>query len=1042
MLYPKGRQETLDDALFANPTSEYRGAPFWAWNCKLDKDVLIEQIEQMKRMGLGGFHMHSRTGMATDYLSDAFMGMVRACVDKAKDEGMLAWLYDEDRWASGAAGGYVTKDHRYRARYLRVSPFPSDEGTFVAAYGVALDDEGCLRDTARLAEDQPAPEGMTRWEARLVIHADDPWFNNQAYLNTLDPEAVRRFIEVTHERYAQVVGDDFGRTVPAIFTDEPNFSAKGTLSFADEAGAVNTEAMGVVGADAEALAVKIPWTDTLPETYRAAYGEDLMDRLPELFWELPGGRVSQTRYRYHDHVAELFASSFADQVGAWCREHGILLTGHVLEEPTLTSQTTVVGDAMRSYRAFGLPGIDMLCDRREYTTAKQAQSAAHQYGAPGVLSELYGVTNWDFDFRGHKLQGDWQAALGVTVRVHHLNWVSMKGEAKRDYPAAIGHQSPWYEQYPLIEDHFARINTAMTRGTPLVKIGVIHPVESYWLHWGPREQTARVREELDRKFDEFAQWMLFGLMDFDYICESLLPGQCEKGGAPLAVGQMAYQAVVVPGCETLRSTTVERLEAFADAGGQLIFMGNVPALVDAAPSDRVLKLAARAQKIDYEQGALLTALEPLRQLQARDDTGRPCDGLLYQMRQDGQDRYLLLAHGKKPVNPDVVAPERLQIRIAGEWKPTLYDTMTGNIAPIPASYKGGDTAIERTLYAHDSLLLRLSPGRADAAEGAGEPTCACGESTHACGQTYRVRQAVPVTLHEPNALLLDWADQVALDDGPWEAGDELLRADNRMRARLGWPSRMDRFAQPWVVPEEPIRHRFRARFTVNSEIPLVGCQLALEDADAAEVWVNGEKLASPVAGFYVDESIGCRALPDLPAGEQVIEIALPFGKRTNVEWCYLLGDFGVEVAGCDKRITELVDALAFGDWTRQGLPFYCGNLTYHVPVTMPKDGVLSVRLPQYRGALLGVSLDEGAERPLAFAPYRADLPAAAGCHTLHVTVYGSRINGFGQVHDCDAALDWFGPNAWRTEGDSWADEYQLHPMGVLVSPQITPMEKG
>ncbi len=78
----------------------------------------------------------------------------------------------------------------------------------------------------------------------------------------------------------------------------------------------------------------------------------------------------------------------------------------------------------------------MLCDRREFTTAKQAQSAAHQFGYPGVLSELYGVTNWDFDFRGHKLQGDWQAALGVTVRVPHLSWVSMGGEAKRDYPAS------------------------------------------------------------------------------------------------------------------------------------------------------------------------------------------------------------------------------------------------------------------------------------------------------------------------------------------------------------------------------------------------------------------------------------------------------------------------------------------------------------------------------------------------------------------------------------------------------------------------------
>ena len=80
--------------------------------------------------------------------------------------------------------------------------------------------------------------------------------------------------------------------------------------------------------------------------------------------------------------------------------------------------------AMRPLRSFHVPGIDVLCDAAEYTTAKQAQSIARQFGRPGVLSELYGVTNWDFDFVGHKAQGDWQAACGVTVRVPHLAWLT------------------------------------------------------------------------------------------------------------------------------------------------------------------------------------------------------------------------------------------------------------------------------------------------------------------------------------------------------------------------------------------------------------------------------------------------------------------------------------------------------------------------------------------------------------------------------------------------------------------------------------------
>ena len=43
--------------------------------------------------------MHSRSGMATKYLSDEFMELVKTCVDKAENEGMRAYLYDEGQMA-------------------------------------------------------------------------------------------------------------------------------------------------------------------------------------------------------------------------------------------------------------------------------------------------------------------------------------------------------------------------------------------------------------------------------------------------------------------------------------------------------------------------------------------------------------------------------------------------------------------------------------------------------------------------------------------------------------------------------------------------------------------------------------------------------------------------------------------------------------------------------------------------------------------------------------------------------------------------------
>ena len=118
----------MDKDLFQHPTAEYRGTPFWSWNCKLDQEELEWQLEVFKKMGFGGAHMHVRTGMDTPYLSNEYMEIVKACVAKAKKEEMLAWLYDEDRFPSGFAGGLVTKDIQYRSRYLMFTPTPYRAG--------------------------------------------------------------------------------------------------------------------------------------------------------------------------------------------------------------------------------------------------------------------------------------------------------------------------------------------------------------------------------------------------------------------------------------------------------------------------------------------------------------------------------------------------------------------------------------------------------------------------------------------------------------------------------------------------------------------------------------------------------------------------------------------------------------------------------------------------------------------------------------------------------------------------------------------------
>ena len=1011
MLYDKNRNnKELDKKLFKNPTSEYRGAPFWSWNCRLEKDELLRQIDIFKEMGLGGFHIHCRQGLATPYLSDEFMDIVKACNEHAKKNGMLTWLYDEDKWPSGFGGGYVTKDKEYRQRFIIFTCNPNfkprEESLLIGKYDVVLDESKCLK-SYRMINDGDNVEG-TLWTVWRMLAMETPWHNNQTYVDTLNKSAIERFIEVTHERYFEAVGDEFGKTIPSIFTDEPKFAIKGTLPFADSKDDV-----------------RLPWTDDLEETYSKAYGESLTEHLPELLWDLPDGEVSVTRYHYHDHVAERFASAFADTIGNWCDAHGIALTGHMFAEPSLGSQTNALGDCMRSYRSFGIPGIDILHCLMEFTTAKQCQSAVHQYGREAMLSELYGVTGWDYDFRGHKHQGDWQAALGVTVRVQHLSWVSMKGTAKRDYPASISYQSPWYKEYGYVEDHFARVNTALTRGKPFIKVAVVHPVESYWLHFGPNEQTQLYRDKLNDNFMNVTNWLLKGNIDFDYICESTFPDLCKEGSAPLKVGEMAYDVVIVPECETLRSTTLERLEAFKSTGGKLVFMGDAPKYEDAKPSARGKELFDKSNRIAFSRGALLSELESDRTLEIRNEKGAYTTNLFHQVRRDTNGLWLFVAHCEEAYNKDVANLQNINIYVNGRYKPQLWDTLSGEIKPITYETKGNRTHIKATLYDFDSLLLFLE--NTDEESSYAEQTASV--FTQICG----VPSLVEYTLSEPNALVLDMA-KYALDDEELHDTEEILRADAAIRARLGYPASK---TQPWVIPEREAEHTVTLEYTVHSEIDYETPYLALEDADIAEIFFNGEKVDNTACGYYVDKSIVKVALPKLKKGENTLRVTIPFGERSNCEAMYLLGDFGVRVCGRLLTVTALPEKLGFSDLTYQGLPFYGGEVSYHMPISVEEDFDAAITVPHYTAAVNTVSVDGERKATVAYPPYIADLgKLTKGEHTVTVTSYISRRNAFGDIHNADEKYYWQGPRAWTTQGSLWTYEYRLRRTGVISTPII------
>lgn len=1013
---------------FENPSSEFRGAPFWAWNCRLEKEVLLKQIDYFHEMGMGGFTMHCRTGLDTQYMGEEFLDIVKACVNKAKELNMKAYLYDEDRWPSGFGGGEVTKDTAYRSRYLVFSPFDKEElrnsaadfadssargnatgsGTFLAKYEVTLEN-GYLKGYRRLGE---AETGKNIWYAYMEISAPSTWYNNQAYVNTLDKKAIKRFIETTHEKYYKALGEEFGATIPSIFTDEPQFVHKTALDRAEEK-----------------KTVIIPYTDEFEERYGKEYGQSFLDYLPEVFWELPEEKVSVTRYRYHDLIAEIFAEAYSDTLGEWCDKHNIYLTGHMMEEPTLHSQTAALGEAMRHYRGFRIPGIDMLCDWREYTTAKQAQSAAHQMGGNQITSELYGVTNWDFDFRGHKLQGDWQAALGITHRVHHLSWVSMAGEAKRDYPASIFYQSPWYKKYNLIETYFGRVNTALQSGKPQVRIGVIHPVESYWLYYGPGDQTCFIREKLQKQFEQVTEWLLFGLLDFDFISESLMKtlkqDETENG---FAVGEMTYETVIIPGCVTLRSSTLKRLQEFIKSGGKVIVMGDLPRYADGAESEELRFLEENTVQIGFDYIELMEVLNGQREVDIYNEQGIRSGHLLHQLREDGENKILFIANGKEVHNHDIPEAHDYTVSVRGTYQVTVMDAMTGERKPYAASYRNGKTELRYKLYPEDSLLLYLVPGKREEAVLENKQK-----------QEFKLWGTLTgkhiYNTEEPNVLMLDQC-RYSLDGEAYRPAEEILRIDNILRSKLGYPLKNAAVAQPWTENfEEENTHLLSLSYTFESEIEGEQVILAAETVKGLEISFNGSPIPVKLKGYYVDNSIGQIELSGLKAGANELVLTMPYNRKTNLEWCYLLGNFGVAAAGNTAKLVRKPEQVGFSDLTQQYFPFYGGNMDYICDVEA-EDGEYELEITKFRAPLLSVKVDGKETGNIMFAPYRAGLGHLSGRHQIQITSYGNRVNTFGPVHCCDEGLKWMGPDAWRTEGTRYSYEYQLKRTGILAAPKL------
>lgn len=1028
---------------FVNPPSSCRGKPFWAWNGKLEPGELRRQIRIMKRMGLGGFFMHSRVGLDTPYLADEWFKCVAACVDEAAKYGMEAWLYDEDRWPSGAAGGLVTRNPKFRRRALRMDVIERPRGNLwtadtIAAFVARLDGDRA-DDVHRIRKGGhlPVPAGYAVLRFRIEVEPCSPWYNGSAYLDTMNPDAVRQFIRTTHEAYRTHQAERFGKTIPGIFTDEPNF------------GPVLRQ-----GSDA------IPWTGALPETFKKRHGYTLTNHLPELFLHIDGEQTAATRYHYMETITFLFVDSFSRQIGEWCGHNGLLSTGHLLAEETLSSQTEVVGAALRHYEHMQAPGMDLLTEyKREYDTAKQVSSSARQFGRPCRLTETYGCTGWDFPFEGHKALGDWQAALGINLRCQHLSWYTMLGQAKRDYPAGIFYQSPWWKLYPHVEDYFARVNAAMGRGDEVRHVLVIHPVESTWLHvcrgWRQAAETAA----LDRMIVALRDTLLAANIDFDYGDEDIMArhGKLRKAadGVWLAVGKARYRVVVVPPLETIRSSTLALLGRFVKAGGTVVQAGTPPSLVDARPSSLARELARRSIRAPARGPALVAAVEKQgRALSITDPNGTEIASALHLLRRDKDAHYLFVCNTghdfrkqSSKVTRDIPVRKRTQshpkVIISGfddcAGAPVELDPVTGEHCAAAARHSDSQWHIETSLPRLGSRLFVVPRAK----ERGVLPKRPAYKDTRR--HTLR-RQRWDIQLSEPNVLVLD-RPRYAVGNRRFHGPEDILYVDMKVRDALGVPHRGGRMVQPWA--REPQERGKRVPVLLRYDIdvrtlPSGELMLALEEPQRFSVTLNGTRLDTDTeCGWWCDRSLRTlrvdAALLRLGTNELVMECEYD-ETHPGLEIVYLLGSFGVRVKGTKISMTVAPASLTTGDWVHQGLPFYAGSVGYTARVRsrLRKGERLVVQVPEYRGVAVRVLVDGREAGVIGWEPNEVDVTDyLTGTHaTLCIEIIGHRRNSHGPLHQKTRHPVWTGPGNFVTRNGDWTDGYQLVPCGLLSPPVL------
>lgn len=406
----------------------------WALTGVLKPADVCRQLDAFAAAGWGVV-LYPRWGLEIEYLSDAWFERIRFIVQQAAARKVEVWLYDEFCWPSGHAKGLVTQGHaELTAQVLCVDP-----------------------------------DGRSRVE-RVADSA-----------NLLMPEATRRFLDVTHERYAATVGEYFGNTVRAIFTDEPSLSTyhrprtPGDKSW------------------------RVLWSDALERIL----GGDFRQRLAAA-----GTRAAEPALwrDYWAAYARQYHDAWTMPIARWCRERKIAMSGHLLGENDFGSHVSHYGSLRMQLNAFGIPGIDEISTRWEIDRCEAMTLATiAEYPGRERMVEVFALGPCYMRMETMRRMIDVCAACGVDRYVMAICPFDLSGGLfKREYLGVYSMQQPWFRDYarPLAE----YLAEAAPRARQAQPLGVPWPSdEELWAAAGPDPRRSKSLHKISKRFTDAAR---------------------------------------------------------------------------------------------------------------------------------------------------------------------------------------------------------------------------------------------------------------------------------------------------------------------------------------------------------------------------------------------------------------------------------------------------------------------------------------------------------------------------------------------------------